>query len=61
MKKKIVLFIVLFLFCIFSVKAAPSESDNYAIGETGYPTFNDALAVRLWFFQWSCMDVRVGL
>ena len=45
MKKKIVLFIVLFLFCIFSVKAAPSESDNYAIGETGYPTFNDALAV----------------
>ena len=44
MKKKIVLFILLFLFCITGVKAAPSESDNYAIGETGYPTFNDALA-----------------
>ena len=44
MKKKIVLFVLLFLFGITGVKAAPSASDNYAIGETGYPTFNDALA-----------------
>ncbi|MBR4350893.1 MAG: InlB B-repeat-containing protein [Bacilli bacterium] len=44
MKKKIVLFILLFLFCITGVKAAPSASDNYAIGDNGYETFDLALA-----------------
>ena len=53
--------VIPFSSCLQSLPASESFPMSQLFAWGGQSTGVSALASRLWFFQWSCMDVRVGL